>query len=119
MNLLDDSRGREAVANFFRRFRFAKNNRRSGVYDGEHGGKLCAEVGEGVKGEGGVSWGCPTPPLLHRRNRWHLRPDSTRRRRAVSGGCPAFCPLQSGPAAQDLARYASHDSKRDRSGISR
>src|SRR5256886_10264290 len=31
-------------------------------------GELCAEVGDGVKGEGGVSWGWSTPPLLHRRS---------------------------------------------------
>ena len=29
------------------------------------GFELCAEVGDGVKGLGGVSWGCSTPPLLH------------------------------------------------------
>ena len=28
-------------------------------------GELWAKVGDGVKGKGGVSWGCSTPPLLH------------------------------------------------------
>jgi hypothetical protein len=30
--------------------------------------ELYAEVGDGMKGYGGVSWGCSTPPLLHRRS---------------------------------------------------
>ena len=29
---------------------------------------LCAEVGDGMKGQGGVSWGCSKPPLLHQRS---------------------------------------------------
>ena len=30
--------------------------------------ELWAKVGDGVKGQGGVSWGCLKPPLLHRRS---------------------------------------------------
>ena len=30
--------------------------------------ELSPEVGDGVNREGGISWGCSTPPLLHRRS---------------------------------------------------
>ena len=30
--------------------------------------ELWPEVGDGVNREGGISWGCSTPPLLHRRS---------------------------------------------------
>lgn len=30
--------------------------------------ELCPEVGDGGNREGGISWGCLTPPLLHRRS---------------------------------------------------
>jgi hypothetical protein len=31
-------------------------------------GELSLKVGDGGNREGGISWGCLTPPLLHRRS---------------------------------------------------
>jgi hypothetical protein len=35
------------------------------VYQGK---ELWPEFGDGLSGKGGISWGCSTPPLLHRRS---------------------------------------------------
>jgi hypothetical protein len=35
---------------------------------GQARAELWPKVGDGMKGKGGVSWGCLTPPLLHRRS---------------------------------------------------
>ena len=37
-------------------------------YARAYGIELSPKVGDGVNRKGGISWGCLTPPLLHRRS---------------------------------------------------
>src|SRR5262245_32277250 len=41
---------------------------RTRVYLGQPRQELCAEVGDGANRKGGISWGCLTTSLLHRRS---------------------------------------------------
>jgi integrase len=43
-------------------------NGQSHIIRSERGGELSPEVGDGGNRKGGISWGCLTPPLLHRRS---------------------------------------------------
>jgi hypothetical protein len=39
-----------------------------GIATARGGPELSSKVGDGPNREGGISWGCLTPPLLHRRS---------------------------------------------------